>query len=168
MNIKPHIYVVANYPYSLRSQPAGVRLQVYFTEERLPLTHAVLPPDAGNQPRGSALIPILSRSRSLKTDSTLLAQLDFDLFAECLPIDVGALPRTMPPPFYQPRVSKCGSFDLFSVNEDRVVHSLYLCQIPFLVYFDLCVHGSPLYGEAKSGVAQITRFIAVGYGGSKR
>src|SRR6476661_178239 len=48
----------------------------------------------------------------------------------------------MPPPFYQPWVSKGGSFDLLGVNQYGVVHGLYLSQNMSLVYFDLCVHGS--------------------------
>ncbi len=55
----------------------------------------------------------------------------------------------MPPPFYQPRVSKGGFFDLFGVTQYGIVHGLYLCQVLSLVYFDLCVHGSLKRGGDK-------------------
>ena len=52
----------------------------------------------------------------------------------------------MPPPFYQPWVSKGGSFEKGGVNQYGIVHGLYLSQNMSLVYFDLCVHGSLVRG----------------------
>jgi len=50
--------------------------------------------------------------------------------------------RIMPSPFYQPWVSKGGSFEEGGVNQYGIVNGFYLSQNMSLVYFDLCVHGS--------------------------
>ena len=50
--------------------------------------------------------------------------------------------RIMLFPFYQPWVSKGGSFEEGGVNQYGIVNGFYLSQNMSLVYFDLCVHGS--------------------------
>jgi len=50
--------------------------------------------------------------------------------------------RIMPPHFYQPWVSKGGSFEEGGVNKYGIVHGFYLSQNMSLVYFAFGVHGS--------------------------
>ncbi len=99
-----------------------MRLQVDFTAITLWLIRAVLLRFVGNAETDFALILTRSRFHSPKSDSILLVQLCFGLFAECLLIDVAVMLRIMLPPFEQSGVSKCFSLKLFCVNQNWVIH----------------------------------------------